>query len=103
MWYASDGGINKCDMYVRFTSRNESHRPENIIQGFADVGISTSNGNGTKEFYVSKHDTEKFFDFIGHDPVPGFAYKWAYKDRDRYERLKKEADEQYKTQTDERP
>jgi len=103
MWYVSDGCIDKANMSIHFISANESVRPQNIVQNFAEIGIAVSNGNNGKHFYVSMTDTERFFDFIGHDPVPGFGYKWAYDDRDEYERLKEKADREHKTQHEEKP
>ena len=98
MWYVSDGCLNKGRMSVRFTSENESDRPEVIENGFANIGIDISNGNGGNDFYICA-DRDKFFDYIGHDPVPGFEYKWEYQDQDEYERLKEQCDRKQKTQT----
>ena len=98
MWYVSDGGINKSGMDVEFNSRNESNRPEVIKNGFSELGINISNGNGQHVFQIYA-ERDEFFDYIGHNPVPGFEYKWEYQDREEYERLKEQCDRQHKTQT----
>jgi len=98
VWYVSDGGIDKQDMTTEFGSANESDRPEVIENGFANIGIDISNGDGGKHFRIYTN-TDKFFDYIGHDPVPGFEYKWEYEDREQYERLKEQCDRKHKTQT----
>jgi len=97
MWYISDGCNNLSNNDIQLTSCNESERPSVIIQCFNDVGIDISNGNNHKHFRIGK-DKDKFFDYIGHDPVPGFEYKWA-DTREEYERLKKQCKSKHKTQT----
>jgi len=100
MWWISDGSFDwrpSGKARVRFTSKNESRRPENITQSFSDIGFDCSVYG--VHFTLPVTQTEDFFDYIGHDPVPGFEYKWAYEDRDRYERLMEEGKEKHHTQT----
>lgn len=100
MWYVSDGGINyDVNSRIRFTSLNESDRPQNIVRNFENIGFECHHVCGRDDFCISTPQTEDFFDYIGHDPVPGFEYKWAYQDKDRYKRLKEECKEKHKTQT----
>ncbi len=101
MWWVSDGSfdwksLNNCR--IQFASRNEASRPENIIQSFKDIGFDCSLHSDSL-FSLPVSQTEDFFDYIGHDPVPGFEYKWAYEDKDRYERLKEQCREEHCTQT----
>lgn len=100
MWWVSDGSFNwrHGNSSVRFASWKEGCRPENIINSFSDIGFDCSMYGGT-DFILPVDQTEDFFDYIGHDPVPGFEYKWAWQDRDRYKRLKKESKEKHCTQT----
>lgn len=97
-WYVSDGGLqwSSDTSIVKFTSKNESGRPEAIIGSLEKHGFSASNSG--EIFYLKTNDTKHFFDLIG-DPVPGFEYKWAWRDRDRYKRLKEECREKHCTQT----
>lgn len=100
MWYVSDGCMKwKYNSSIDFISSNESTTPQNIINSFNNIGLECNNGNNTENFRLPTAQTEDFFDYIGHDPVPGFEYKWAWKDKDRYKRLKKECEEKHKTQT----
>jgi hypothetical protein len=101
MWWISDGNLNwnsSGNSTIRFVSAKEGSRPENIIESFKKVGFDC-NLYGDYTFALPVSQTEDFFDYIGHDPVPGFEYKWAWQDRDRYERLKKECREKHCTQT----
>jgi len=100
MWWISDGSFNwkSGDSTIWFTSRNEGSRPENIIESFKNVGFDC-NLYSDYIFALPISQTEDFFDYIGHDPVPGFEYKWAYQNRDRYERLMKQGKEKHHTQT----
>lgn len=88
MWYVSDGGFNwgSTNPRVKFASHNESERPEAIINALEEHGFTV--GHSNESFQLSTDNTEDFFDLIGHDPVAGFEYKWAWRDEDRYHRLK---------------
>lgn len=97
MWYVSDGCLDIGEGRVEFGSLNESNRPQAIISMLSDCGFTVYQSG--IHFRLPVDETEDFFDYIGHDPVPGFEYKWAYEDRDRYERLKKQCREQHCTQT----
>lgn len=98
MWYVSDGTLNfQSNSRIKITSVNEKDRPENIIKSFGDIGFDVTQSR--KEFCLLTQDTEQFFDYIGHDPVPGFEYKWAWQDEDRYHRLKDAHDHVHCTQT----
>jgi hypothetical protein len=101
MWWVSDGSFNwqtSGNLNVIVSSCNEGKRPENIIQSFSDCGFDCSL-HGNKTFSLTVDQTEDFFDYIGHDPVPGFEYKWAWRDHDRYLRLKKARNHVHRTQT----
>jgi len=101
MWWISDGTFDWTvtrNSKVQFCSVNESTRPQNIIQSFADCDFDCSL-YGDNKFSLPVDQTEDFFDYIGHDSVPGFEYKWAWQDRDRYERLMKEGKGKHHTQT----
>jgi len=101
MWYVSDGGFDWHYESPRivFGSCNESERPEAIENMLEGAGFTVNHGEGSKSFCIPHREIEQFFDYMGHDPVPGFEYKWAYEDRDRYDRLKGEMREQHCTQT----
>jgi len=100
VWYVSDGTLKWDSRYdsknIRFASLNESNRPDAIVSALEKHGFTV--GHSGKVFRLSTSDTEDFFELIG-DPVPGFKYKWAYQDRERYKRLKEQHREQHCTQT----
>lgn len=99
MWYISDGGLmwDQCShATVLFTSSNEKDHPDAITRVFEKHGITI--GHSGKNFRVPAGEVELFFDLVGEAP-PGFEYKWAWRDRDRYDRLKRECAEKHKTQT----
>lgn len=102
MWYVSDGGLDwnrKSDnSQVRFTSRNESGRPEAIMNLMDSAGFDITNGDKGYNFRVPTNQTHDFFNYIGEAP-PGFEYKWAYENRYRYQRLKEKFYQQHCTQT----
>jgi len=101
MWWVSDGNLHwltSRNSRIRFTSVNEGSRPQNIINSFKKVGFDCSLG-GETQFTLPVDQTEDFFDFIGHDPVHGFEYKWAWQDKDRYDQLKDECRQKHCTQT----
>jgi len=99
IWYVSDGCLSwstDSTCYVVFSSQNESDRPGEIICALEKYGFTV--GQSSENFRLSTSNTEDFFELIG-DPVPGFEYKWAYQDRERYKRLKEQHREQHCTQT----
>lgn len=98
IWYISDGGLNygNTNPRIQFTSLNESDRPGAIVGALEGHGFTV--GHTDEDFRLSTEDTEDFFGLIG-DSVPGFEYKWAYEDRERYNRLKTEMREEHCTQT----
>jgi hypothetical protein len=101
MWWVSDGSFiwnSSGNSNVVFSSVNEGSRPQNIIQSFANCGFDCSL-QGDDRFALPVSQTEDFFDYIGHDPVPGFEYKWAWQDKERYKRLKEQTREKHCTQT----
>lgn len=102
MWYVSDGGLSwqheRTHIMVRFASVNESERPQSIINMLEGCDFTVQHGKGSNEFYIPQREVDDFFEYIG-DPVPGFAYKWAYEECDRYDRLKTQMREQHCTQT----
>jgi len=97
MWYVSDGNINKSDMTIHFTSHTDSNGVSSVINNFSKIGLDVNYYSGGDDFAIHA-DRDKFFDYIGHDPVPGFGYKWA-DTREEYERLKEQCDREHKTQT----
>lgn len=102
MWYVSDGGLDwsngAAGVMIKFTSLNESERPQAIESMLEGCGFTVQHGKSSKNFHIPHREIDDFFEYIG-DPVPGFEYKWAYEDRDRYDRLKTQMREQHCTQT----
>jgi len=101
MWYVSDGGLiwHDCDnAKIKFTSCNESERPQAIIDMLEGCGFTVTHGDTAKDFYIPHRDVDDFFSYIG-APVEGFKYKWEYEDRERYDELKTQMREQHCTQT----
>lgn len=100
MWYASDGSLVFPDTksVIEFTSKNESDRPETIHRYFEQIDIECSHTDNYK-FQIPHSQLDDFFDYIGHDPVPGFEYKWSYNDIDRQKRLYRRSKREDKTQT----
>jgi hypothetical protein len=100
-WYVCDGHLlwgteGHRRPQVWLAVENERDRP-GVIEGLFDTTpISPSFRSG--RVMLTSDETEDFFEYIG-DPVPGFEYKWAYEDRDRYDRLKDECREKHCTQT----
>lgn len=87
MWYVSDGNMHwNTNPYIEIRSFNEQPRPETVINNFERVGFDAS--FSSNRIRLKTADTERFFDFVGHEPVPGFEYKWEWKDEDRYHELK---------------
>jgi hypothetical protein len=101
MWYVSDGGLNWSHngAMIQFTSCNEANRPKVIRNMLNNIGFTVNHSKGDKSFYIPYREIDQFFDYMGHNPVPGFEYKWSYKKQSQYDILKKEMRERHCTQT----
>lgn len=97
MWYLSDGNLkwdtNSC---VEISSVNESSRPHVVESLFSNIGFDVTNVG--KMFRLKTSQTKDFFEYIG-GPVPGFEYKWCFKDQTRYKTEMKRMKNVHCTQT----
>lgn len=89
MWYACDGHLQwtKKYSYPMFGVKNESDSVNKLIESFENVGIECNSQYGGERLYIPSSSKSDFFDFIG-SSVPGYEYKWTYRDKNLYEELK---------------
>lgn len=87
MWYVSDGSINWQGEYpyIAIGCSNENRRPQFIEGVFSDIGFDI--GYSSNCIRVPSYQREQFLEYIG-DTIPGFEYKWAIDDHERYDELK---------------
>lgn len=94
MWYVGDGtlmhGTTNSNSAIQIEAQDHVNAgcADAIVSAFEDVGFDVSVSGGSLALPTGQ--TEAFFDWIG-SPPPGFEYKWARHDPDRYKRLKREA------------
>lgn len=90
MWYVSDGTVRYSDGNfngISIANINQIHRSDYFIELLKDIDFNISVTD--KGIRFPKSQTDHFFEYVG-DPVPGFKYKWATDDWNKYSRLKEE-------------
>lgn len=80
MWYVSDGSLNTTDASPSANIRvwNERNRPDLIKSLFSDTPINSftfSEDEG--RIYFTVDGTSQLMSYIGHNPLPGFEYKYC--------------------------
>jgi len=92
-WYCSDGGLSWCGpdrALAAFGTHNEADRPEYLHNLFERHGFSPNWSEPLIRF--STKETSELLDWMGTAPA-GFEYKWEYRSREQYDRLKRSTGE----------
>lgn len=78
-WYVTDGNlqrrVKRARPRVYMANVLESDNPDLIEGMFEEIDIQAHHDD-FGHYRINVDAAEKFFDYIGHNPVPGFEYKW---------------------------